>query len=452
MPAYRQIRDCGQEVAWTDHQFDVPIGGKIVTGRLLRSRLPESDVPVYLVQQDEYYDRPALYGEGGTDYRDNCERFVFFCRAAMEAIRLLGLDVDVVHCNDWQTGLIPAYLKLEYNHAPRYMRIASLMTIHNMAYQGRFWHWDMLLTGLDWKHFNWRQMEFFGQLNLLKTGLVLCDSINTVSPTYAWEIQNEPLGCGLEGVLGSRRDVLSGIINGVDYGHWDPAGDSNLEMEYSVDNWQEGKAACKSALQEEIGLPQLPRTPVIGLVGRLAEQKGWSLVIEVMQRWLTHVDAQWAVLGTGEPRYQDALSHLASEFPNKVAVRLAFDEGVAHRIEAGSDLFVMASQYEPCGLNQLYSLRYGAVPVVRATGGLADTITSAAPGTIADGTANGFSFDAFNAESLEAALHLAVRTYHDEPHIWQRLAETGMRQDWSWGSSARQYVSLYEQTVARRRV
>jgi starch synthase len=451
MPAFRQIRTCGQEVTWTDHQFDVPIGGKIVTGRLLRSRLPESDVPVYLVQQDEYFDRPGLYGENGEDYRDNCERYVFFCRAAMEAIRILGVEIDVVHCNDWQTGLIPAYLKTEYSHAPRYMRIASLLTIHNMAYQGRFWHWDMLLTGLDWKYFNWRQMEFYGQLNLLKAGLVFCDAINTVSPTYAWEIQQDPHGCGLEGVLQGRRDVLSGIINGVDYAHWDPSADGNIEADYTAENWREGKAACKAALQREFQLPESPRTPLIGLIGRLAEQKGWSLVLDVMQRWVTHVDAQWVVLGTGEARYHDALSRLAAEFPNKVAVQLAFDDGLAHRIEAGSEMFVMASRYEPCGLNQLYSLRYGAVPVVRATGGLADTITNATPESVAAGTANGFSFDDFNAEALEAALHRACRTYHDEPQIWARVVETGMRQDWSWSASAKRYVELYEQTLARRR-
>jgi starch synthase len=369
----------------------------------------------------------------------------------MEAIRLLGLEIDVLHCNDWQTGLIPAYLKVEYPHAPRYMRIASLLTIHNMAYQGTFWHWDMLLTGLDWKYFNWRQMEFYGQLNLLKTGLVFCDSINTVSPTYAWEIQQHPLGCGLEGVLQSRRDVLSGIINGVDYAQWDPASDGNLDAEYTDANWHEGKAACKTALQQELGLPASPRVPVIGLIGRLAEQKGWSLVLDVMQRWATHVDAQWVVLGTGEPQYQEALARLAAEFPNKVAARLSFDEGLAHRIEAGSDMFVMASRFEPCGLNQLYSLRYGAVPVVRATGGLADTITNATPETVQSGAANGFSFDDFTAEALETALHRACRTYHDEPQIWAHLVETGMRQDWSWSASATRYVELYEQTLARRR-
>lgn len=451
MPAYRNIRAGGQEIRWTDYQFDVPIGSKIVSGRLLVSQLPESEVPVYLVQQDDYYDREGLYGEGGDSYRDNCERYVFFCRAAMEAIRLLGLSVDVLHCNDWPTGLIPAYLKVEYQRAPKYMQIASLMTIHNIAYQGQFWHWDMLLTGLDWKYFNWRQMEFFGHLNLLKTGLVFADSINTVSPTYAKEIQQHPMGYGLEGVLQSRRDVLSGIINGVDYTVWDPASDGNLEANFTAGDWPEGKAKCKAALQREVNLPELPDKPLIGLIGRLAEQKGWTLVADVMQRWVSHMDAQWVILGTGEPYYQDLLGHLAAEFPNKVALRTTFDEGLAHRIEAGSDMFVMASRYEPCGLNQLYSLRYGAVPIVRATGGLADTITGATAETIHYGTANGFTFDDFTADALEGALRAACAAYTDSPQVWRRLVETGMRQDWSWRSSAQQYVELYQQTIDRHR-
>ncbi len=212
MPAYRKVRYCGLPIEPLGIDFIVPIGSKTVTGHLLRSRLPDSDVPVYLVQQDQYFDRDELYGADGQDYIDNCERYVFFCRAVLEAIRLLELEVDVVHVNDWQTGLVPAYLKTEYRGLPRYERIASLFTIHNLAYQGKFWHWDMLLTGLDWKYFNWHQMEFHGMLNLLKTGLVFADRISTVSPRYAEEIQSSPLGCGLEGLLQHRRDSLSGIL------------------------------------------------------------------------------------------------------------------------------------------------------------------------------------------------------------------------------------------------
>lgn len=449
MPAYRSTRTCGQLLEPTNVRFDVPIGSKIVRGQLLRSTLPDSDVPVYLVEQDDYYDRPDLYRSKGEDYRDNCERFVFFCRAVLESVRLLQLEVDILHCNDWQTGLLPAILKIDYGHTPGYDHIASLMTIHNMAYQGHFWHWDMLLTGVDWKYFNWRQMEFYGGLNLLKTGLVFADAINTVSPTYAKEIQSAPLGCGLEGVLQQRADVLSGIVNGVSYDVWNPATDPNIAAQYDDTSWTAGKAFCKAALQREFGLPEEHRTPVIGLVGRLADQKGWDLVAEVMRRWVREQDVQWIILGTGEPQYHELLQSLASEYPNRVGLKLAFSDPLAHRIEAGSDLFLMPSQYEPCGLNQLYSLKYGTVPVVRATGGLVDTITHATPENIEDGIANGFSFEHYDPVELERTLLQALNVYRHEPDTWAKLVVTGMRQDWSWGNSARRYVELYNSMNAR---
>ena len=231
MPAYREVQQAGLPIKPTGIELTIPIGRKTVPGRLLEGRFPDSDVPVYFVEQPDYFDRDELYQVAGKDYPDNCERFVFFSRAVMEAVRLLGLDVDVLHANDWQTGLVPAYLKIEYRNVPRFERSASLMTVHNLTYQGTFWHWDMLLTGLDWKYFNWHQMEFFGQLNLLKTGLVFADAINTVSPRYAEEIQSAPLGCGLEGVLQQRRAVLSGIINGVDYSQWNPETDREFAGE-----------------------------------------------------------------------------------------------------------------------------------------------------------------------------------------------------------------------------
>ena len=261
LPAYRQAWQSGLSIEPLPVEFTVPIGTRMVAGRLLRSKFPDSNVPVYLVEQPEYFDRPQLYREEGNDYRDNCERFVFFCRAVMEAIRLLDLKIDVLHANDWQTGLIPAYLKIEYRRQPGYEQIGTLLTIHNLAYQGLFWHWDMLLTGLDWKYFNWQQMEFFGNLNLLKTGLVFADRINTVSPRYAEEIQSAPLGCGLEGVLQQRRGVLSGIINGVDYRHWNPETDPHLPESYGPANVRQGKAAAKAALQNELELPSIPTSP-----------------------------------------------------------------------------------------------------------------------------------------------------------------------------------------------
>lgn len=449
LPAYRQTRYCGQPIEPLGISFIVPIGSKTVTGHLLRSALPGSDVPVYLVQQDQYYDRERLYqSDDGKDCVDNCERFVFFCRAVMESIRLLDLQVDVLHANDWQTGLLPAYQKIIYQHQPRYHGIATLFTIHNMAFQGQFWHWDMLLTGLDWRYFNWRQMEFHGKLNLLKTGLVFADSINTVSPTYAQEIQTPDFGYGLEGVLQYRHDVLSGILNGLDGGQWNPAEDPHIAQRYTIDTIFQGKPACKAALQEELGLPVRADVPLLGSIGRLTDQKGLDLTLEVMQHWVETQDAQWAILGTGDPNYHRALEKLARRHPDKLAVRLEFSTPLSHRMEAGLDIFVMPSRFEPCGLNQMYSLRYGTVPVVRAVGGLADTVTNATDDALASNIATGFVFEEYSPLALGETIRRATDLYR-QPDMWSRMQQAGMRQDWSWRRSAQQYVDLYRDTVHR---
>lgn len=450
VPAYRQALNCGQPIESTSIPIEVKVGAKHVTGTLLRSHLSGSDVPVYLVQQDDYFDRPELYRENGRDYIDNCERFVFFCRAVMQAIELLDIPVDVIHCNDWQTGLIPAYLQIEHGSEPRYQKTASLLTVHNLAYQGRFWHWDMLLTGLDWRFFNWHQMEFHGELNLLKTGLVFADALSTVSPQYAKEIQSPPLGCGLEGVLRHRRDALFGILNGADYGTWNPANDPLIDTQYDASSWKTGKARCKAALQRESNLPVSSETPLIGLIGRLADQKGWDLVAEVMNKWMETHDVQWIILGTGEPKYQDLLAELSRHHPDRVAVCLEFSDQLAHRIEAGADMFLMASRYEPCGLNQLYSLKYGTVPIVHHTGGLADTITDATDGHLDEGIANGFVMPAYDPTHLESTLVSACAMFHQLPDKWTRLVEIGMNQDWSWTRSANRYVDLYHRITAAK--
>lgn len=450
VPAHRSSWGSGQCIEPLGIDFIVPIGSKTVTGHLLRSTLPGTDVPVYLVQQDHYFDRDELYQSDGTDYIDNCERFVFFSRAVLEAIRLLDLKVDLLHANDWQTALVPAYLTLEYHGIPRYEQIASLYTIHNLAYQGNFWHWDMLLTGLDWKYFNWRQMEFHGNLNLMKTGLVFADAINTVSPTYAREIQTPMYGCALEGILQHRGNVLSGILNGMDTVHWNPSHDPHLAAAYDVETIAERKPFCKAALQNEMGLPQLSDVPLVGFVGRLCQQKGVDLLAKVMLAWAEETDLQWALLGTGEPEFHEQLSALAEKHPDRVAVKLDFSASLAHQIEAGCDMFMMPSRYEPCGLNQMYSLAYGTVPVVRATGGLADTIVNATEESLSAGEANGFSFHEYSEAALSETLRRACDLYCDKTR-WKRLIETGMRQDWSWAASAKQYAKLYEATVSKKR-
>ncbi|HEX3998946.1 MAG TPA: glycogen/starch synthase [Pirellulales bacterium] len=470
MPAYRQVFQAGLPIEPVGLPLEIRVGQKTVSGRLLRSFLPIEEkhghtssnnsapsataaagVPVYFVEQAQYFDRDQLYGPGLADYRDNCERFVFFSRAVLDVISHLNLGVDLLHVHDWQTGLIPAYLKIEYRSKPGYEKIASLLTIHNLSYQGTFWHWDMLLTGLDWKYFNWRQMEFFGNLNLLKTGLVFADAINTVSPRYAEEIQSAPLGCGLEGVLQHRRAALSGILNGVDYHQWDPATDVHLPAKYGPDNVREGKAANKAALQAELNLAPDPNVPLLAFVGRMVEQKGVDLIAQVMQEWVLTSRAQWVVLGTGDAKVQEQLALLAQRFPQKVAAKFQFSDPLAHRIEAAADLFLMPSRFEPCGLSQMYSLKYGTVPVVRVTGGLADTIVDTTEETLAAGSANGFTFYEPTSHGLSSTLKRAL-AYHARPEAWLRLMTNGMTEDWSWTKSAKQYADLYATTIARAQV
>ena len=444
IPAYSQAISRANAQP-TGIKFSVPIGDKTVEGAILKTTLPNSTVPVYLIQQDQYFNRSGIYQQpNGSDYGDNCARFVFFSRAVMEAIRLLDLKVDIIHANDWQTGLIPAYLKTEYHLFPRYEKIASVFTIHNLAYQGSFWHWDMALTGLDWKYFNYEQMESYGRLNLIKTGIAFADRISTVSPNYAREIQSYPLGCGLEGILKFRQKDLFGILNGIDTNVWNPETDPQIETNYTLSDWRKGKAACKAALQRQMGLPEQPDAPLIGSVGRLSYQKGYDMIAEIMRQIVPQHPAQWVILGTGEACYQDMLRRLQEEFPNKAAVRLVYSDKIAHQIIAGSDLFLMPSRYEPCGLTQMYSLRYGTLPVVHATGGLADTVVNTTKETLADETANGFSFADDNMEQFSACLNSALWTYYQK-ETWDSLVERAMGEDWSWKKSAQEYIKLYKQ-------
>ena len=450
LPAFRQALESGCPIERTGVKFTAPIGSKTVEGEFLRSRLPGSHAPVYLVDQPEYYDRPELYFDSNGDYQDNCERFVFFNRAVIEAIELLDLKPDVLHCHDWATGLLPVYLKTLFADRDAVKDIATLYTIHNLAYQGNFWHWDMELTGLGWEHFNWRELEFFGQLNFMKSALVYSDVLSTVSPRYAEEIQSPPMSCGMEGVLGHRSGDLFGVLNGVDYNAWEPATDRFIDHNYTADDYVIGKAACKAALQSEMGLPQRPGTPLLASVGRLADQKGFDLIADVLPRFLEQGETQLVMLGTGEQHYEQMMQRLAAENPDRVAVKVGFSNELAHKIEAGADIFLMPSRYEPCGLNQMYSLKYGTVPIVRETGGLADTITNTSDKTIADGTANGFSFADASSYALSMAIERALRTYQ-QTDTWRQLIETGMRQDWSWRKSASKYVDLYRHTVERAR-
>jgi starch synthase len=467
LPLYRACRSGVAPLEPTSHVFSVPITGRSVPGRLWRSALPDGDVPVWLVENAGYFERDdpqegrGIYqttGPDGTprDYPDNCERYVFFCRAVLEAIRLTGFWPQVLHANDWQTGLIPVYLREMYDHlwdhplALHYRRVATLFTIHNIAYQGIFWDLDMPLTGLDWKLFNSQQLEFYGHLNFLKAGLVFSDLISTVSPTYAREIQTPYYGYGLQGVLIERQDRLCGIVNGADYRAWDPATDRHLPAHYDAEHLEPGKAVCKAELQRAQALAMEPRAPLLGVVARLVEQKGIDLILEAAPDFLNR-GAQLVLLGAGDPSYHRRLEDLRQRFPDRVRLTFGFNEPLAHRIEAGADMFLMPSFYEPSGLNQLYSMRYGTPPVVRATGGLADTVTDTTPETLAAGTATGFRFAAYGGHALRETVARAIDLYHNDPAAWRQVMLNGMRQDWSWDRSAAEYEKLYRRLAAMRR-
>ncbi|MFN4259090.1 MAG: glycogen synthase GlgA [Gemmataceae bacterium] len=469
-PLYRGTRQGKVPLRRTEHELCVPVGGRPVMGWLWEARLPGSNVPVYLVEQPDLFERddPAhgfglyqytLANGQKQDYPDNCARFVFFARAVLEAMPLLDLWPTVLHNHDWQAGLVPVYLREEYaghanlDYRPRYQRMRCLFTIHNLAYQGLFRCTDFLLTGLDERLFNYHQLEFYGQLNFLKAGIVFSDWITTVSPTYAAEIQTPTFGCGLQGVLTERKDRLSGIVNGVDYGVWNPEHDPHISAQYTVETVAEGKARCKAALQQRLGLPVKPDVPLLGMVSRLVEQKGLDLLAGVTDLLLAPNDndepeeCQLVILGDGDPMYHHLLLELQARYPERVHVTLAFDERLAHQIEAGADIYLMPSQYEPSGLNQLYSLKYGTVPVVRATGGLADTIVDCTPETLAQGTATGFAFVPYTPAAFLAATRRAMTVYRHDPDTWRQLQRHGMTQDWSWDRSARAYEELYRRLL-----
>ena len=446
IPAHREALTRGLPIEPTGIEFEVPIGTRRPVARILRCRLPDTAATVLLVANDDFFDRPTLYG-GSDDYPDNAERFIFFSRAAVELACRQAAPFDIIHCHDWQTGLVPAYQKLLYQSSPAIAAARSVMTIHNMAYQGLFWHWDMLLTGLDWKYFNWQQMEFHQQLNLLKTGIVFADAVSTVSPTYAREIQRSPGGCGLEGLLASRAAELTGIVNGIDTAAWNPATDPHIPRTYGESDVADGKYAARVALAARLGHAAPAARPLVAFVSRLAAQKGVELVVELIGRLAGTGRVQFVVLGTGDGAHEEALRRAAAAFPGAVDVVIGFDEPLAHLVQAAADITLVPSLYEPCGLTQLYAQRYGAIPVVRRTGGLADTVVDTTPETLRDGRASGFVFDSFDAGSLLDAVERALGA-HADAALWTGLVRHDMRQDWSWDTSAREYLRLFERARA----
>jgi starch synthase len=450
LPAYREVFSSRRlPVEPTGWEFDVPVGTRSKRATIHQSLIPgkdgAADTTVYLIGNDSYFDRPTLYG-GAEDYSDNAERFIFFSRAVLELANRFEQPCDVIHSHDWQTGLVPAYQKVLASQWPRLSRARTLHTIHNMAYQGVFWHWDMLLTGIDWRYFNWQQMEYFGQLNLLKTGIVFSDLVSTVSPTYAREIKSAPGGCTLEGVLSDRGDTLVGIVNGIDTDVWNPRTDPHLPLPYDATNVAAGKAAAKSALAAHLGHVAPDPRPLVAFVGRLAEQKGVGLIFDLLSRMAGSGRVRFLILGTGDPRAEDGLRRMAATYPGTIDLVIGFDEALAHLVQGAADMLLMPSLYEPCGLTQLYALAYGTIPIVRATGGLVDTVVDVTDATLAEGTASGFVFDAVDGGALAHAVDRALGLHADSAR-WQGLVRQAMGQDWSWDQSARKYLSLYKRAV-----
>lgn len=424
----------------------VAVGAEQIPWTLHASAKATGPAKVYFIGCDQYFDREFLYGTARGDYEDSCSRFIFFSRASIAAAEQLKKPVDVWHCNDWQTALIPVYLKLLFKDKEFYQGTSTVFTIHNLAYQGMFWHWDYPLLNLPWQHFNWRELEFHGKMNLMKGALVHSDLLTTVSPTYAQEIQTPQFGCGLEGVLKDRASELVGIVNGIDTVAWNPSHDVLLPSEYGASNMQ-GKATCKEVLRRKFDLPE-DSSAVVGMIGRLFEQKGFDLVAQSIEEMLKR-NIQLVILGTGREEFQKLLQRMQQAHPKKIAIAFAFDNGLAHTIEAGSDIFLMPSRYEPCGMNQLYSLAYGTPPLVRRTGGLADTVTDTTSETLAAGTASGFVFNDYTPGALLDCLDRALKIYFNEPQTWRKIQLTGMREDWSWNSSARKYVHVFERAVQK---
>ncbi len=409
----------------------------------VRARVTRRDgCRLAFVAHDAFYDRPGLYGApGGDDYPDHVARFGHLCAAAL---RLAGTQswADIFHCNDWQTALLPVYLRAAGppGAAPA---APSVFTVHNLAYQGHATAADLRTAGLDASWFHPGALEYWGGVNLMKGGLIFADALTTVSPSYAEEIQTPAAGCGLDGVLRAQREKLRGILNGIDVASWNPADDAHIAAPFSARDLT-GKAHCKRALQERSGLPIAPGTFLLAAIGRFDRQKGLPLVCDAF-RLLAPLGPQLVILGSGDAGIEAQARALAAAFPAQVSLTVGFDEALAHQIEAGADAFLMPSAYEPCGLNQMYSQRYGTVPIVHATGGLQDTVVDATAEHLAAGTASGFRFDVFDSAHLAEATLRAWRLYDGAPDAWRGLAAACMRLDHSWTRSARAYLDLYRE-------
>jgi len=438
MPFYGIVRKGNFKITPGIKELTGVLGDMKLKARIFETKTKER-VPVYLVEREDLYDRPHMYGDFNRDYYDNIERFSFFCHAALLAAIKLDFKADIIHCHDWQTGLIPAFLKGVYAKEKILSDTKTLFTIHNMGYQGIFPENKLQVTGLDKvEYYHPGGLEYWGNISLLKSGIVYSDLITTVSPTYAKEIQTPEYGMGMEGILTNRKESVHGILNGIDYKIWNPATDEDIALPYSIRKLS-GKAACKEALIKEMDLdPSLKNRPLLGMVSRLDKQKGLDMLLEIINK-IIKLDTGFILLGSGDKSIEAAIKKAAVKHRGRIGIGTGFNDPLAHRIMAGSDIFLIPSRYEPCGLTQMYALKYGTIPLVRATGGLNDTITQYDPKT---GKGNGYKFTIPSSEDLFKCIKNAVDLFENKKE-WKKLMTNGMKEDFSWHKSAEKYIDLY---------
>jgi starch synthase len=435
-PLYRGIRERFPDIQPFSYQLDLPLGKDWASARVWTHQ-PSEGLTIYFIDRPEFYDRAALYSEHGFDYADNAHRFIFFSKCVAHLARYLPWQPELVHVHDWQVGLVPLMILHQRLHEGWTNPPHSCLTIHNLAYQGTFPRSLYELTNLPLDYFNPNGLEFWGQLNCLKAAIQYSDMLTTVSPRYAREITTTEYGCGLDSLLRARQSSLIGILNGVDYEEWNTLRNPHLKFSYSIEDLA-GKTLNKAELQKEVGLPVDSKVPLFGSITRLADQKGVDIQLGALEEMLA-AELQFVLLGSGSPEFERAYLSLAARHPRKVAARIGYNHGLSHRIEAGSDFFLMPSRFEPCGLNQMYSQRYGAIPVVRVTGGLDDTITDL---TENERKADGIKFREYSVRALAKAMRKALILYQN-PDLLAHMRRNAMAADFSWERTSREYISAY---------